>query len=56
MKGIAGIEWAVPGRSWGPKGKKECDISLFTQNMFLNVNKFRWIEIMYIFSLQINKS
>jgi hypothetical protein len=24
--------------------------------MFLNVNKFRWIEIMYIFSLQINKS
>jgi hypothetical protein len=25
----------------GTKGKEECDVSLFTQNMFLNVNKFR---------------
>ena len=44
MKGIAGFEWRrerVSGRSWGTKGKEECDVSLFTQNMFLNVNKFR---------------
>ena len=31
----------LSGRSWGTKGKEECDVSLFTQNMFLNVNKFR---------------
>ena len=35
MKGIAGIEWAVPGRSWGPKGKKECDImSIYSKYVF----------------------
>jgi hypothetical protein len=28
-------------RSWGTKGKEECDVSLFTQNMFLNVIEFR---------------
>ena len=42
MKGIAGFEGGrLSGRSWGTKGKEECDVSLFTQNMFLNVNKFR---------------
>ena len=42
MKGITGFEGrALSGRSWGTKGKEECDVSLFTQNMFLNVNKFR---------------
>jgi hypothetical protein len=41
MKGIVGFEGGVSGRSWGTKGKKECDVSLFTQDMFLNVNKFR---------------
>ena len=40
-KGIAGFEGGFSGRSWGTKGKEECDVSLFTQNMFLNVNKFR---------------
>ena len=29
------------GRSWSTKGKEECDVSLFSKNMFLNVNKFR---------------
>lgn len=41
MKGIAGFEEGLSRRSWGTKGKEECDVSLFTQNMFLNVNKFR---------------
>ena len=41
MKGIAGFKGVISGRSWGTKGKEECDVSLFTQNMFLNVNKFR---------------
>jgi hypothetical protein len=40
-KGIAGFEDGVSGRSWGKKGKEECDVNLFTQNMFLNINKFR---------------
>jgi hypothetical protein len=40
-KGMAGIEGRVSGRSWSTKGKEECDASLFTQNMFLNLNKFR---------------
>jgi hypothetical protein len=40
----------VSGRSWGKKGKEECGVNLFTQNMFLNINKFRYIEIMYLFS------
>jgi hypothetical protein len=40
MKGIAGFEGGVSGRNWGTK-MKECDSTLFTQNMFLNVNKFR---------------
>ena len=41
MKGIASFEVGLSGSSWGTKGKEECDVSLFTQNMFLNVNKFR---------------
>jgi hypothetical protein len=41
MKGIAGFEGGLSGRSWGTKGKEEHDVSLFTQNMFLNVNKFK---------------
>ena len=41
MKGIAGFEGGLSRRSWDTKGKEECDVSLFTQNMFLNVNKFR---------------
>jgi hypothetical protein len=42
MKGITGFQVEVPSRrSWGTKGKEECDVSLFTQNMFLNVNKLR---------------
>jgi hypothetical protein len=43
MKVITGFEGVVgsSGRSWGIKGKKECYASLFTQNMFLNVNIFR---------------
>jgi hypothetical protein len=40
MDGIIGFEGGS-GRSWGTKGKEECDISLFTQNMFLNVKKLR---------------
>jgi hypothetical protein len=40
-KGITGFEGAISGRRSGTKGKEECDISLLTQNMFLNVNKFR---------------
>jgi hypothetical protein len=39
-RGIACFE-GISRRSWGTKGKEECDVSLFTQNMFLNVNKFR---------------
>ena len=42
MKGIAGFEGGLSGRSQGTKGKEECDVSLFTQNMLLNVNKFRY--------------
>jgi hypothetical protein len=38
MKGMTGIEGGVSGRSWGTKGKEECDVILFTQNMFFNVN------------------
>jgi hypothetical protein len=40
MKGIARFEGggALSGKY---KRKEECDIRLFTQNMFLNVNKFR---------------
>jgi hypothetical protein len=34
MKGITGFEGGLSGRSWGTKRKKECDVSLFTQNMF----------------------
>ena len=41
MKGIAGFEEGLSRRSWGTKGKEECDVILFTQSMFLNVNKFR---------------
>ena len=43
MKGIAGFDrgGVLSRRSWGTKEKEECDVSLFTQNMFLNVNKFR---------------
>ena len=37
---IAGFEKGLSGRSWGTNGKEECDVSLFTQNMFLKVNKF----------------
>jgi hypothetical protein len=35
------LKGGLSRRSWGTKGKEECDKSLFTQNMFLNVNKFR---------------
>ena len=38
---IAGFEKGLSGRSWDTKGQEECDVSLFTQNMFLNVNIFR---------------
>jgi hypothetical protein len=42
MKSIAGFEGeGLFRRSWGRKGKEECDVSPFSQNMFLNVNKFR---------------
>jgi hypothetical protein len=41
MKGIAGVEGGLSEKSWNTKGKDECDVSLFTQNMFLDVNKFR---------------
>jgi hypothetical protein len=42
VKGIAGFEWGCSlGGVGGTKGKEECDVSLFTLNMFLNVNKFR---------------
>jgi hypothetical protein len=41
MKGIVGFEGRVSGRSWHTKRKVKCDVSLITQNMFLNVNKFR---------------
>jgi hypothetical protein len=34
MKGIAGFEGELSGRSWGIKGKEKCDVSLFTQNVF----------------------
>jgi hypothetical protein len=44
-KGIVGFEEGLSGRSCGTKGKEECDVSLFTQNMFLNVNKFRQLEL-----------
>jgi hypothetical protein len=37
MKVIAGFEGGLSGRIWGTKGKEECDVSLFTQNMFLNI-------------------
>jgi hypothetical protein len=38
MKGIAGFEEGrLSGRSWGTKGKEECDVNLFTQNVLLNV-------------------
>jgi hypothetical protein len=30
-----------PGGVGGTKGKEECDIRPFNQNMVLNVNKFR---------------
>ena len=41
MKGIVGFEGGLSRRSWGTKGKENCDVSLLTQSMFLNVNKFR---------------
>jgi hypothetical protein len=42
MKGIAGFEeGGILREKLGTEGKEECDVSLFTQNMFLNVNKFR---------------
>lgn len=37
------------GRSWGTKGKEEYDVSLFTRNMFLNVNKSDKLKL-FIFS------
>ena len=40
-RGTAGFEGGLSGRSWGTKGKEECNVSLFTESMFLNVNKFR---------------
>jgi hypothetical protein len=40
-KDIAGLKVMLSGRSWVMKGKEECDVSLFIQNKFLNVNKFR---------------
>jgi hypothetical protein len=50
MKGIAGFEGGLSGRSYGKKEKEDCDVSLFTQNMFLSVSKFRSIEIMNLLS------
>jgi hypothetical protein len=41
MKSIACFEGGLSRRSWGTKGKEECDVSLFTQNMFFNVKKLR---------------
>jgi hypothetical protein len=29
------LKWGLSGRSWGTKGKEECNVSLFTQSMFL---------------------
>ena len=37
MAGIEGGLWEELGQKW----KEECDVHLFTQIMFLNVNKFR---------------
>jgi hypothetical protein len=28
------MKGGLSGRSWGSKGKEECDVSLFTQNSF----------------------
>jgi hypothetical protein len=41
MKGMTGIEGGFR-RSWGTKGKEEYDVSLFAQNMFLNINKLKY--------------
>jgi hypothetical protein len=35
------LKGGLSGRSWGTIGKEECDVSLFSQSMFLNVNIFR---------------
>ena len=52
MKGITGFQVEVPSRrSWGTKGKEECDVSLFTQNMFLNVtntDKLKLLSFLFI--------
>jgi hypothetical protein len=41
MTGIPGFEAGALQEELGYKREEECDLSIFTQNMFFNVNKFR---------------